>query len=434
MSEKTVENKAERCLEALFDEGRYTALDAPGKGARIAYGSVQGSTVFAYAEGDNGGVFDGACAAALARVYDLAEKTGSPVVAVFDSCGVPLDGGAGILGACSELLGRFSRISGVVPQIAAVNGTCGGFAALAASMADVCVMSESAELFLTAPFLDGKNGNGTPEFALNSGAASLVCPADELFEKVRALVGMLPLNNMDVSPVWEAEDPAFDPEDPVASLADADSLIELNASGKESAARTWLATVGGTAAGIVRVQGEPGARDSARMAKLYGFCDAFSLPVVTLLDSEGFKKCSFNDLHGGIRNAARLAGVYASSTNPKLTVVTGNAIGTLAAMLCGRGAGNDLTLAWPGAVLSPLTPEAAAAVLKDDEIGKEADLRRLAAEYAANEASAPAALRAGLADRIVTAEETRAAVAEALGMLASKRVAGPSRKHNNLPY
>lgn len=430
MAEKCIENTAQKRLSGLFDDGSYVELDSCGD-ARIGYGSVQGATVFAYAEGE-GGAFDEACAGKLSKVYDLAEKTGSPVVCIFDSKGVKLEAGAGILDSCSVLLGRCARISGVVPQIAAVAGTCGGFSALCASMADICVMSEDAELFLTAPFLSKAEKNGSADFALKSGAASVVCPAGSLLEKVRTLVGMLPMNNLDVSPVWDVIEPEFNAEDAVASVADAESVIELY--GCEGNAHTYLGCIGGKTAGIAKVCGEVGAADSAKLARLCSLCDCFSLPLITLVDSEGFAKCAANDAAGGIKNAAVLASVYASSTAPRIAVVTGKAIGSIYSVLCGKGAGNDLTLAWPGAVIAPLAPEAMAAVLYDEKINSAADAEAVAGDYAACSADPASAGFIGTVDRIVEPCNTRQALLSAIDMLSSKRVATLPKKHTNLPY
>ncbi len=170
MADKQQKLDALKRLSLLFDDGAYELLDGSADtGARSAHGTVYGTAVFAYVEGGCG-AFSTATAGKLSKVYDLAEKTGSPVVAVYDSKGVDLQGGGLTLDACAELLHRCSRVSGVVPQIAVVAGTCGGFESVCASLADVCLMESKAEFFLTAPFndlsdSDAKKIAGSAEYA-----------------------------------------------------------------------------------------------------------------------------------------------------------------------------------------------------------------------------------------------------------------------------
>jgi acetyl-CoA carboxylase carboxyltransferase component len=173
--------------------------------------------------------------------------------------------------------------------------------------------------------------------------------------------------------------------------------------------------------------------DSLKISRLVQLCDAFSVPVVTFLDSEGFLVSADNDMNGGIRNAAILAHNLSQATTVKVTVVTGNAIGSLFSVICGRSA-SDFRLAWNGAVIGELAPKAAVAVMWPDRIEKDSDIERLAVQYAAEEESAEKAFENGIIDKVITPETTRSAVSAALDMLAPKRVSNISRKHGNMPY
>ena len=440
MAEKQKKLDAAARLALLFDDGVYTELDAAdASGARAGYGSVCGATVFAYAEGEKDGAFGASSARKLCKVYDLAEKTGAPVVAIYDSQGVRLADGFDTLGACSELLGRSARISGVVPQIAVVAGTCGGFASLCATMADVCLMKQDAELFLTAPFVDAaKGGKGCAadgDFAQKAGSAAVVCEDEnELFAKARHLLQMLPLNNLAPAPICEFDAPEKTCDAcAVLGSIDGGSGVELFAH-KGNSVRTCIATMGGTTVGVAEVSGRLCRGDSAKYARLVQLCDAFSIPVVSFVDSEGFLASAENDANGGIRNAALLSHTLAEATTAKLTVITGSAIGSAYAVLCGKNAGCDMCYAWPTATVSALAPKTAVGVLWEDRIEKESDIETLAAQYAAEEASAEKALAAGVVDRIITPAETRTVLIEAIDMLASKRVSRLNKKHGNLPY
>lgn len=439
MADKQQKLDALQRLTLLFDDGAYELLDGSADtGARIAHGTVYGTAVFAYVEGGCG-AFSTATAGKLAKVYDLAEKTGSPVVAVYDSKGVDLQGGGLTLEACAELLHRCSRVSGVVPQIAVVAGTCGGFESVCASLADVCLMESKAEFFLTAPFndlsdSDAKKIAGSAEYAQKASAAAVVCDGEEaLFAKTRQLVGMLPSNNLEAPPFCDFSEPEKNAaDDAVLGTVDAGSEIELFA-GKGLSSRTYLATVLGSPVGVVSVSGRVCRNDSLKISRLVQLCDAFSVPVVTFLDSEGFLVSADNDMNGGIRNAAILAHNLSQATTVKVTVVTGNAIGSLFSVICGRSA-SDFRLAWNGAVIGELAPKAAVAVMWPDRIEKDSDIERLAVQYAAEEESAEKAFENGIIDKVITPETTRSAVSAALDMLAPKRVSNISRKHGNMPY
>lgn len=439
MADKQQKLDALQRLTLLFDDGAYELLDGSADtGARIAHGTVYGTAVFAYVEGGCG-AFSTATAGKLAKVYDLAEKTGSPVVAVYDSKGVDLQGGGLTLDACAELLHRCSRVSGVVPQIAVVAGTCGGFESVCASLADVCLMESKAEFFLTAPFndlsdSDAKKIAGSAEYAQKASAAAVVCDGEEaLFAKTRQLVGMLPSNNLEAPPFCDFSEPEKNAaDDAVLGTVDAGSEIELFA-GKGLSSRTYLATVLGSPVGVVSVSGRVCRNDSLKISRLVQLCDAFSVPVVTFLDSEGFLVSTDNDMNGGIRNAAILAHNLSQATTVKVTVVTGNAIGSLFSVICGRSA-SDFRLAWNGAVIGELAPKAAVAVMWPDRIEKDSDIERLAVQYAAEEESAEKAFENGIIDKVITPETTRSAVSAALDMLAPKRVSNISRKHGNMPY
>ncbi|MBP1555977.1 MAG: propionyl-CoA carboxylase [Oscillospiraceae bacterium] len=439
MADKQQKLDALQRLTLLFDDGAYELLDGSADtGARIAHGTVYGTAVFAYVEGGCG-AFSTATAGKLAKVYDLAEKTGSPVVAVYDSKGVDLQGGGLTLDACAELLHRCSRVSGVVPQIAVVAGTCGGFESVCASLADVCLMESKAEFFLTAPFndlsdSDAKKIAGSAEYAQKASAAAVVCDGEEaLFAKTRQLVGMLPSNNLEAPPFCDFSEPEKNAaDDAVLGTVDAGSEIELFA-GKGLSSRTYLATVLGSPVGVVSVSGRVCRNDSLKISRLVQLCDAFSVPVVTFLDSEGFLVSADNDMNGGIRNAAILAHNLSQATTVKVTVVTGNAIGSLFSVICGRSA-SDFRLAWNGAVIGELAPKAAVAVMWSDRIEKDSDIERLAVQYAAEEESAEKAFENGIIDKVITPETTRSAVSAALDMLAPKRVSNISRKHGNMPY
>ena len=431
-------------LAKFFDEGAYSALFAD-TAVTAAFGSAKGVPVYAVCQ--TGAAVTAKDAGKVVKVLDLAAKTGNPVVTFYNSVGAKLDEGLAALSGSASVAAAVAKCSGVVPQIAVVTGVCGAGSALAAAGADICIMSEEGELFLTPPFTSAAKGDKTPgagsaAYAAQAGVAALVVKdAAEAAAKAAELVGLMPANNLAGPAVFEAAAPAgalelakYDPAKAAASIVDANSAIELYA-GFGKNVYTALATVAG---GVVGVVATKGAEDAlcrccvSKAARFVRLCDAFSIPVITLVNTAGFKQSCTEDLSGGLREAARLAGTYADATTAKVAVLTGKAVGAAYTAL----ASADLTVAVEGCTVAPVDPKTAVTVLYHDEIQQgtniEADTAKLAAKYAAETCSASAAVEAGLADMAVPASGVRAAVASALDMLAAKRVQRLTKKHGNM--
>ncbi len=442
MSQELQKDIASVRLASLFDDGYFVEIDAGNNGgARAGYGSVGGATVFAFCQTatEDDGVVGRMQARKFAKVYELAAKTGSPVITIYDSKGVRIDDGFKALKSASKMLRRVSELSGVVPQIAVVLGPCGGTMALCAAMADFCIMAKSGELFLTPAFTDKAKGGriadvGSMSYALKSGVAALGCETEtEALAAAAKLAGLLPLNNLSALPVTDFAEPAYDPDEcPIYNVADSESVLLLFTE-MGGGARTTMATIGGTPCGLIATRGELCREDTAKMARLIEICDAFNLPVITFINTPGFLKSADNDVHEGIRSAARLAHVLAETTSAKISVINGEAIGAAYSVFCGQNAGCDLSYAWPDAVISPLAPKAAAALLWEDRITESGDLETLGAEYAATVASAQKAAEAGAIDAVIAPESTRIQLISALDLLSAKRVSRLPKKHGNMP-
>ena len=243
------ENPARARLSKLFDADSFVELDAFVKageneaGVVAGYGLVEGSVVYAFSQdvSSDSGAVSAAHAKKVKKVYELAAKTGCPVVCIYDSKGAKLSEGNEMLAAYSDMLASSGKISGVVPQIAVVLGTCAGVSAMLAAAADVLVISRDAQLFMTAPFISAANGDksenaGSAEAAAKAGVASIVADDENAaLAKVRTLLTMLPQNNLASLPLFdftdstEPLDPAGCPKLIVKAVADADSLVELHA-------------------------------------------------------------------------------------------------------------------------------------------------------------------------------------------------------------
>lgn len=446
---------AKERLSMLFDDGTFNELDAftvsENAGVITGFGYIEGNPVYAFSQDVtvDGGAVGRVHAAKVNKVYQLALKTGCPVIGIYDSNGARLSEGYDAMAAYGEMLAKSNNLSGVVPQIALVLGTCAGISAMLASSADFCVMSKKAQLFLTAPFVaeakgEGVQGAGTAENAAKAGVASIVAEDDnDAIEQARKLISLLPTNNLSAVPVWEYAEPeaALSAEScaktAAIGVADADSVVELSKEYAENVF-TALATVGGSTVGLVAVSGEICPYAASKAARFVRVCDAFNVPVVTFVDTNGFIASSKAELSGGIQDAAKLAHAYAEATCPKISVITGKAYGAAYVAFAGRAANSDVTIAWPTAVISALSPETSVEFFWHDKLkGAEnvaAKRAELAEEYAETEASPFAAAKAGVIEDVIDPAQTRSAVLSALDMLSSKRVSKLPKKHGNMPF
>lgn len=427
-------------LAAFFDEGAYSTLYAEGA-VSAAYGCANGQSVYVVFEnGEPVGVQD---IQKNIRVLEMAVQTGAPVVTFYDSIGAKLDGGLELLNATAALTAEIARVSGVVPQIAVVTGTCAGTNAINAAAADVCIMAKDAELFLNAPFTaqDSVGGAGSATFAAKAGVAAVLAEdAVAAAKQAAGVAALLPANNLAGPALFDFAAPSkvispakYTASEAVEALADADSAVELY-SGYGKNIVTALATINGTAVGIVATEKAALCHKcTAKAARFVRLCDAYSIPVVTVVNSDGFVKSEGDDQAGGIRQAARMAGVYAEATTAKVALLVGDAIGPVYTVFAACA---DWRVAVQGCTIAPLAPETAVSVLYKDEIYASDNIanatKAKATAYAKDVCGAAAAVQNGAADVVCDAAGARGAVAQALDMLASKRAVRLAKKHGNI--
>ncbi len=434
------QSAAAKRLAELFDDGQFTELDAAvmngnsPAGVITAYGYVDGSPVYAFSQDRavKGGAVNSRHAAKICKVFDLASRTGVPVVGIYDSNGAFVDDGAEAIKAYSDILLWTSNLSGVVPQISVIAGTCAGSAAMAACSADFVVITDDGELYTTP----GKDIKG--EDAVANGTAALSAKDDKAaMEAVKKLIAILPANNISSAPMFEFSETgkaASGTADEIAmAVADWDSVIELS-SGFGTSAYTAIATVGGSAVGIAATNKSADkltSDDCSKLARFVRTCDAFSIPVLTYIDTEGFAS------NACARDMAKVSNAYAEATTLKVSVVSGKAYG---AAMAAFGAGNaDVTYAYPEAVISPIAPVAAVEFLWHDKLKGAANLsderNKLAAQYADENASAFDAASKGCVDGIISADEARGKIIAVLELMNGKRMTKRlPKKHSNMPF
>lgn len=415
-------------LNAFFDDGSFQETDAylkSGDGTAEAvtgFGSVDGIPVFAFVQNIDacGGAMSKAQAKKITKLYNAALKVGAPVVGFYDSVGGRLEQKYELLSAYGEILRKSAKLSGVVPQISVVLGNCLGTSALVAASADYIIMDKDAKLSA-----DTTGQNATADDNLNSGVASFICEgAQACIDKAKALLSYFPANNLEPAPAFETV-PAYENPDKLPKyFADENSILCVKGGFGEPVC-TAFGRVNGYPVGIVVTKGGAISADSAKkIAKHVYFCDAFSIPVITLVDADSFEN---------IADASKLVSVYAGATTAKISVISGTAVGSVYIALAGATSGADMVYALPDAVVSPIAPKAAAFIL-DDSIADApvADQDKLADSYVKANLNAVKAAEDGYIDDIVEPAELRDKLVAALDMLSSKRVATLPKKHTTI--
>lgn len=437
MSELAIKDTdARKRLVSLFDDGVFTEIDAFAKSSNgdveviAGFGTVNGAPVYAFSQdvSVNGGAVSVAQCAKIKKIYDLASKTGCPVVGIYDSNGMDLKEGFEGLSAYGEIVKASTSVSGVVPQISIVAGAAVGTTALIADMADVVVAVKDADFYVTAP------SEVTAEACAQEGTVDILADDfDSAVKAVRDIITLVPSNNLSTPPVYDFTDPAVAADtgacaaDIIKAAADEGSVIELKEKYAENCI-TALATVAGSTVGFVGFDGKSVCPSCAYKAEAFvKFCDAFNIPIVTLLSANGLRKERENQM---LIAAAKLTAAYATATCPKISVITGKALGAAYIMLAGRGSNADLVYAWDTSVVSPLDTKAAVAFLYNDRLANGENRAELEKEYEENLASPFTAAACGAIDDVFVPAQTRAKIVAALDVLAGKRETTLPRKHS----
>lgn len=423
-------------LSSLFDDGIFTEIDAFAKSAQgevevvAGFGSVNG--VLAYAFSQDVTVHSGAVSIAqcskILKVYNLASKTGCPVIGIYDSNGVKLTEGFDALTAYGEVVKASSSVSGVIPQISIVAGACLGSSALIANMADVVIAVKNADFYITAP------SEVTVEQSAQAGAVDIVAEdVESAILDAKRVISLFPSNNLSPLPIFDFENPDVlsaenaDAQQIIASIADKGSVVELKKAYADNVI-TALGTVAGTTVGFVGFDSNAVCPNCAYKAQaMVELCDAYNIPVITIANADGLTQGKEAQM---LIAATKLTSSYAGATTVKISLVTGQSIGSAYIMLAGKGSNADITLAWDSSVVSPLDVDSAVAFLYNDRLAQGEDRNALESEYKDTVGSAFTAAASGAVDDVFAPDQTRAKVVSALDMLAGKRETTIARKHS----
>ena len=405
----------------------------------------------------------------ICKLLDMALKTGSPVVGMNDSGGARIQEGVASLGSYAEIFFRNVRASGIIPQISIIMGPCAGGAVYSPAITDFVVMvDQTAHMFITGPEVIKTVTNeevsfeelgGANTHASRSGVTHFTAQSDEdALDLVRDLLGHLPSNNLERTPSRNTGKPSVDedtlralvPSDPskpydvmtaIEGIVDYGAFLEVQADFAQNIV-CGFARLNGNSVGIVANQPKvlAGCLDidaSVKAARFVRFCDAFNIPLVTLVDVPGFLPGASQEWGGIIRHGAKLLYAYAEATVPKLTVILRKAYGGAYDVMSSKHIRGDYNIAWPTAQLAVMGADGAVQIIHRRRIknaaNPEQERARLVEDYTESFATPYKAASLGYLDDVIDPTETRDRLIRALGHLMDKEETRPARKHGNIP-
>lgn len=439
--------------------------DTPADGVVTGYGTVEGRLVYVYSQDVTvlGGALGEMHAKKICAVYDMAMKMGAPIIALLDSAGVRLQESTDALDGFGQIFLKQTLASGVVPQITAVLGTCGGGATLIPSLSDFTFMAKKAtSLFVNSPnSLDSKTETletiASADFhSKETGIVDFVCEDEkDLLAELRNFVNLLPSNNFEEAPIFDTNDDLnrvsselneIAPEDltagidmkvVISQIADNNMFVETKANYAVSMLTGFIRlngqTVGVLANQSVENDGLLTSSACEKGTKFIGFCDSFNIPILTLTDVAGYNATVAEEKIGISKLVSKLLCAFASATVPKVNVVVGRGYGTAYVAMNSKHIGADFVYAWPNSKVSMMNADSAVRIMYADELSKTSisteDINNKTAEYEELQASPYAAASRGYVDDIIEPAATRKRVIVALEMLYSKRESRPEKKH-----
>lgn len=475
-------------LDYLLDDGSFVEVDKfvthrcadfgmeqnkiLGDGVIVGYGRIDGRQVFVFAQDFTayGGSLGEAYARKITKVMDLAAKTGCPVVGLNDSGGARIQEGVISLAGYADIFLRNVLCSGVVPQFSVIMGPCAGGAVYSPAMTDFIIMTQkTSHMFITGPDVirsvthedvDKESLGGADAHAQKSGVAHFAAQDEkQALDFIKELLAFSPSNNRELTPMVKTSDPVernldklnslipdnpnkpYDMKEIIRTIVDDGYFFEVQSAFAQNMI-IGFARFGGRAVGIVANQPAvlAGCLDinaSLKAARFVRYCDAFNIPIVTLVDVPGFLP-GVEQEHGGIiLHGAKLLYAFCEATVPKVTVITRKAYGGAYDVMSSKHIRGDVNLAYPSAEIAVMGPEGAVNIIFRKELykGKDAAKRRqeLVQEYREKFATPYKAAELGYIDEVIAPSQTRLRIFQALEMLKNKTDSNPRKKHGNIP-
>ena len=474
-------------VDALVDPGSFVEVDRfvvhqttdfgmadkkiLGDGVITGHARIDGRLVYLFSHDFT--VFGGSLGEMFARkvtkIMDMAMKTGVPVIGLNDSGGARIQEGVVSLGGYAEIFFRNVLASGVIPQISAIMGPCAGGAVYSPAMTDFTLMvDKTSYMFITGPDVIKAVLNQTVSFDdlggaklhnTTSGVAHFFARDEkECLNQIRKLLSYIPSNNMEDPPTAPPRPPAgkkedlntilpddfdkpYDMKEILTRIVDGGELLEVQPLWASNMI-TAFARINGQSIGILANQpkyyaGVIDINSSVKGARFVRFCDAFNIPILTLVDVPGFLPGIEQEHDGIIRHGSKLLYAYCEATVPKLTIIIRKAYGGAYDVLGSKHIRADVNLAWPSAEIAVMGPEGAINIIFRDELSKASDQaakrKELVQSYREKFANPYIAAERGYLDDVIQPSDTREVLINYLEILKTKREARPPRKHGNIP-
>lgn len=475
-------------LDVLLDPGSFVETDrfvthrcthfdmasnkAPGDGVVTGYGRVNGKTVFVYSQDFTvlGGSMSRTQANKIIKIMDMAIKAGAPIIGLNDSGGARIQEGVEALGGYADIFVRNTMGSGVIPQISAIMGPCAGGAVYSPSITDfVFMVKDTSYMFVTGPDVikavtheevtkEQLGGAGT--HSSKSGVSHFACDTDKhCLLLIRELLNFLPGNNLDDPPILPTRDKPnrlcealvdLIPDSPkkpydmlklIKEIVDEGYFLEVHQNFAGNII-VGFARFNGRSVGIVANQPQVLAgclniEASRKAARFIRFCDAFNIPIVSLVDVPGFLPGTDQEYNGIITHGAKLLYAYAEATVPKVTLITRKAYGGAYIVMGSKLLRSDVNLAFPCAEIAVMGADGAVNIIFREKIAKAADpakeRQKLTQEYEEKFGNPYISAELGYTDEVIEPSQTRFRIIEALEMLKTKKDTNPPKKHGNIP-
>lgn len=445
------------------------AKDTPSDGVITGYGVINGRLVYVYSQDSSvlGGSVGEMHAKKIVNLYDLAMKTGSPVIGLIDSTGLRLQESVDGLNAFGQIYLKQSIASGVIPQITAVFGNCGGGLSVVAGLSDFTYMeSESAQLFVNSPNAINENRKEVCDSASaqfqseTAGNVDFTGTEAEVIEGLRELVSVLPSNNEDEAADLVCEDDlnraaegvencAEDTKLALENISDNNFIIEVQKDFAPEMVTVFIKLNGATVGAVANrtkvyddnmnvakeFEAKLTVKGCAKAAKFVNFCDAFNIPILTLTNVNGYATTMCQEKNGA-KASSKLVYAFANATVPKVNLVIGEAIGSAYVAMNSKATGADVVYAWPTAKVGMMDAKSAVEIMYADEINAGEDVSAVinekVAEYQALQGNVMSAAARGYVDSIVEPVDTRKYLIGAFEMLYTKFEDRPGKKHGTV--
>ncbi|MGV8962137.1 MAG: acyl-CoA carboxylase subunit beta [Candidatus Saccharimonadaceae bacterium] len=478
-------------IDMLLDEGSFEEFDMfvehrstnfgmdktkfLGDGVVTGYGSIDGRLVYIFAQDFTvfGGSLSETLALKICKVMDMAMKMGAPVIGINDSGGARIQEGVNSLAGYAEIFQRNILASGVVPQISGIFGPCAGGSVYSPALTDFSIMTEGTSyMFLTGPkvvkSVTGEDVTqeqlgGARVHATKSGVAHFAVGTEEDgFSLIRNLLSFLPQNNLEETPLKKTDDPIdrlddglneiipdsqnrpYDMYEVIGAIIDNGEFLEVHAEYAKNII-VGFARFNGQSVGIVANQPKylAGVLDinaSRKAARFVRFCDAFNIPLVTLVDVPGFLPGTAQEYGGVILNGAKLLYAYGEATVPKITITLRKSYGGAHIVMSCKQLRGDINYAWPSAEIAVMGADGAVEVLYGKEVAAQDTAEKKAEviqakkdEYTDLFANPYNAARYGYIDDVIEPRNTRFRIIKSLQQLQTKKLVNPPKKHDNMP-